>query len=165
MKQDALFHHIVFNYPCVDWDKLWDHLRDAPWKDIFRLTASAAEYTQAGIDVYIPHHNHQVKPHSSPRFSTSSAAATVHRNHFCLHQYNKSLESKVKFRQASNETKECITCQKLGSRGFWQIANSVLNRGKSAITLLFNSPEVLSSASDKGKLFAKNISKNSNLDN
>ena len=41
----------------------------------------------------------------------------------------------------------------------------VFSTGKSAITLLFNSPEVLSSASDKGKLFAKNISKNSNLDN
>ena len=31
-------------------------------------------------------------------------------------------------------------------------------------TPLFNSPEVLSSASDKAKLFAKNFSKNSNLD-
>ena len=29
---------------------------------------------------------------------------------------------------------------------------------------LFNGPEVLSSASDKGKLFAKSFSKNSNLD-
>ena len=30
--------------------------------------------------------------------------------------------------------------------------------------LLFNGPEVLSSASDKAKLFAENFSKNSNLD-
>ena len=43
-------------------------------------------------------------------------------------------------------------------------ANSVLNKGKSAIPLLFNSLEVLSSASDKAKLFAENFSKNSNLD-
>ena len=42
--------------------------------------------------------------------------------------------------------------------------NSVLNKGKSAIPPLFNGPEVLSSASDKAKLFAKNFSKNSNLD-
>ena len=52
---------------------------------------------------------------------------------------------------------------KLGSRDFWQIANSVLNKGKSAIPPLFNGTEVLSSASDKAKLFAKNFSKNLNL--
>ena len=46
----------------------------------------------------------------------------------------------------------------------WRIANSVLNKGKSAIPPLFNSPEVLSSASDKAKLFAENFSKNSDLD-
>ena len=44
---------------------------------------------------------------------------------------------------------------------FWQIANSVLNKGKSAIPPLFNGPEVLSSASDKAKLSAENFSKNS----
>ena len=45
-----------------------------------------------------------------------------------------------------------------------QIANSVLNEGKSATSPLFNNPEALSSSSDKTKLFAKNFSKNSNLD-
>ena len=54
--------------------------------------------------------------------------------------------------------------KKLGSLDFWQIANSVLNKGKSAIPPLFNSMEVLSSASDEVKLFAENVSKNSNLD-
>ena len=47
---------------------------------------------------------------------------------------------------------------------FWRIANSILNKGKSAIPHLFNGPEVLSFASDKGKLFAENFSMNSNLD-
>ena len=50
------------------------------------------------------------------------------------------------------------------SQSFWQIANSVLNKGKSAIPPLFNGPEVLSSASDKAKVFSVNFSKNSNLD-
>ena len=92
---------------------------------------------------------------------------------------DKSSASKVNLRQASNhckrvleaakpayanKTKESITSQKLGSYDFWGIANSVLNKGKSAIPPLFNGPEVLSSASDKAKLFAKNFSKNSNLD-
>ena len=60
--------------------------------------------------------------------------------------------------------KESITSWKLGSQDFWRIANSVLNKGKSAISPLFNGPEVLFSASDKEKLFAENVSKNSNLD-
>ena len=64
----------------------------------------------------------------------------------------------------ANKTKESITSQKLGSRNFWQIANSVLNKGKSAILPQFNGPEALSSASDKAKLFSGNFSENSNHD-
>ena len=176
---------MAYDYSRADWDGLCDHLRDVPWEDIFKLSASAAasefcEWVQVGIDVYIPHRKYQVKPHSSPWFSAACAAAIVHRNHFLhFHQQNKSSESKVKFRQASNrckrvleaaklayatKTNESITSQKLASLDFWQIANSVLNKGKSAIHPLFNGPEVLSSAYDKAKLFAKNFSKNSNLD-
>ena len=64
----------------------------------------------------------------------------------------------------ANKTKESMTSQKLGSRDFWRIANSVLSKGKSAIPPLFSSPEVLSSASNKAKLFAENFWKNSNID-
>ena len=184
-KQDSPFHRVAYDYSRADWDRLRDNLRDVPLENTFKLGASTAasefcEWVQVGIDVYIPHRKYRVKPHSSPWFSAACAAAIVHRNHFFrLYQQNKSSESKVKFRQASNrckrvletakfayatKTKESITSQKLGSRDFWRIANSVLNKGKSAITALFNGPEVLSSASDKAKLFAKNFSKNSNLD-
>ena len=97
---------------------------------------------------------------------------------FRLYQKDKSSDYKVKFRQANNrckrvletaklahanKTKEAITCQNLGSRDFWRVANSVLNKGKSAIPPLLNAPEVFSSASDKIELFAENFSKNSNL--
>ena len=132
------------------------------------------------IYTYIPHRKYQVKPHASPWFLAACVAAIIHRNHiFRFYQKNKSSESKVKFRQASNhckrvleaaklayatKTKESFTSQKFGSRDFWRIANSVLNMGKFAIPPLFNGPEVLSSASDKAKLFAKNFSKNFNLD-
>ena len=44
------------------------------------------------------------------------------------------------------------------------MANSVLNKSKSVMPPLFNGLEVLPSASDKAKLFAKNFFKNSNLD-
>ena len=138
-QQDAPFHRIAYDYSRADWDGLRDHLRDVPWEDIFKLGASAAasefcEWVQAGIDVYIPHRKYQVKPHSSPWFSAACAAAIVHRNHFFrLYQQNKSSESKVKFRQASNrckrvfraaklayatKAKEFITSQKLGSQDF-----------------------------------------------
>ena len=137
---ECSFHRIAYDYSCADWDGLCDHLRDVPWEDIFKLSASAAasefcEWVQVGIDVYIPHRKYQVKPHSSPWFSASCAAAIVHRNHFFhLYQKDKSSDSKVKFRQASNrckrvleaaklayanKTKESITSQKLGSHDFW----------------------------------------------
>ena len=116
---DAPFHCIAYDYSCADWDGLCDHLRDAPWEDIFKLGASAAasefcEWVQVGIDVYIPHRKYQVKPHSSPWFSAACAAAIVHRNHFfCLYQKDKSSESKVKFRQASNCWKRVLQAAKL----------------------------------------------------
>ena len=47
---------------------------------------------------------------------------------------------------------------------FCWFANSILNKGKSAMPSLFKGPEVLFSASDKIKLFAKKVSRNSNLD-
>ena len=148
-KQDTPFHRVAYDYSHADWDGLRDHLRAVPWEDIFKLSASSAasefcEWVQVGTDVYIRHRKYQVKPHLSPWFSTACSAAIVHRNHFFrLYQHNRSSESKVKFGQASNrckrvleaaklayatKTKESITFQKLGSRDFWRIANSVLNK-------------------------------------
>ena len=65
---NAPFHRIAYDYSRADLDGLCDHLRDAPWKDIFKLGASAAtsefcEWVQVGIDVYIPHGKYQVKSH------------------------------------------------------------------------------------------------------
>ena len=139
-KRDNPFHRVAYDYSPTDWDGLPDHLRDVPWENIFKLGASTAasefcEWVQVGIDVYIPHRKYQVKHHSFPCFSAACAAAIVHRNHFFrLYQQNKSSESKVKLRQASNrckrvleaaklayatKTKECITSQKLGCRDSW----------------------------------------------
>ena len=57
-KQDTSFHCVAYDYSRADWDGLCDHLRDLPWEDIFKLSASAAasefcEWVQVGIDVYI----------------------------------------------------------------------------------------------------------------
>ena len=179
----APFHHIVYDYSRAHWDGLRNFLKVIPWEDIFKLSATAArefcEWVQVGIDAYIPHIKYQVKPCSSPWISAACAAAILHRNNFYrLYQREKSSDSKVKFKQASNrckrvleaaklayanKTKESITSQKLGSRDFWRILNSVLNKGKSAIAPSFNGAEVLPFACDKAKLFAEKFSVNSNL--
>ena len=41
-KQDAPFHCIAYDYFCADCDAFCDHLRDVPWKGIFKISASAA---------------------------------------------------------------------------------------------------------------------------
>ena len=167
-KRDDLFHCIAYDYSRTDWDDFCDSLRDVPWEDIFKLSASDAasnfyEWFQVEIDLYFPHGKYQIKPHSSPWFSAACTAAIVHRDHFFhLTQQNRSSKSKLKFRQVINcckrvletvklacatKTKDSITSQKRSSWDFWRNANSVLNKGKSALPPLFNSPEVLSSAS------------------
>lgn len=183
-KKDAPFHRTVFDYSRADWDGFRDHLRDIPWDNIFEQGVSLAatefsEWMRIGMDVYVPHRKFQVRPHSSPWFTPACAAAIAHRNHyFNLYQRNKSDAYKTLFRQASNRckrvieqakllyterTRDQISSQKLGTRDFWRIANSVLKRDKSSIPPLFNGPEVLTLASDKAKLFGEQFAKNSTL--
>ena len=40
--QNVPFHCVGYDYFCANWDDLRDHLRDAPWEDIFNLSASNA---------------------------------------------------------------------------------------------------------------------------
>ena len=88
-----------------DWDGLWDHLRDVPLEDIFKLGPSGAaseicEWVQVGIDVYITHRKYQVRPPSSPWFSAACAAAIVHRNYFfvCTKRINLSILKYILYR-------------------------------------------------------------------
>ena len=41
-KQEGLFHCLTYDHFCADWDGLRDHLRDIPWENIFKVSASAA---------------------------------------------------------------------------------------------------------------------------
>ena len=110
---------MAFDYSRADWDGLRNHLRYVPWEYVFKLGASSAtndiyEWVRAGIDVYITHKKYQVKPHSAPWFPDACAAAIVHRSHFiCLYQKDKSSDSKVKLRQASNRCKRVLEAAKL----------------------------------------------------
>ena len=68
--KDAPFHGIAYGNFCADWDSLCDNLRDVPWEDIFKFSASVAasefcEWVQVGIDEYILTVNVRVKTHSS----------------------------------------------------------------------------------------------------
>ena len=148
------------------------------------ICASAADsefcnWVQIGIDLYISYRKYQVKPHSSPWFSFAfmllpqfiEITFFVCTNRINLLNLKYSLDRLViiakgflKLPILAYKTKESITSQKIGSWDFWQIAESVLNKGKSTIPSLFNGPEVVYSASDTA-VFAKNFSKNSNLDN
>ena len=54
LKRDAPFHRKAYDYSRADWDGLRYHLRDAPWEDNFKLSASTAanefyEWVQVGI--------------------------------------------------------------------------------------------------------------------
>ena len=107
-QQDVPFYCIVYNYYRANWDGLRDHLRYAPWEHIRKVSASSefCKWVQVGIDVYILH---QVKPHGSKWFSAACTADIVHRNHFFrLYQKDKSSDSKVYFRQASNRCKRFL---------------------------------------------------------
>ena len=39
---DVSFHCIAYDNSCADWNGLYDHLRDVPQEDTFKLSASAA---------------------------------------------------------------------------------------------------------------------------
>ena len=112
----SLFHLIAYHY---SWNNLCNHLRDVPWKDIFKFSASVAasdffEWVLVRIDEYIHHCKYQVKPQASPWFSNAGAAVIVDINHFyCLYQQNKSSESKVKSKQASKSCKIVLEAAKL----------------------------------------------------
>ena len=88
-KQNALCPRIAYDYSHADWVGFCDYLRYVPWKDIPKLSASAAasefcEWVQVGTNVYIAHTKYQAKPHRSPCFSPACVVAIVHRNHLLV---------------------------------------------------------------------------------
>ena len=145
LKWDDLFYCIAYDYSCADWDSLCDHLRDVHGKislnsELLLLMNSVSGFMLANI-----------------------RSSLTHLHGFHLHCIvAKRLLRLPNLRMVIKQ--ESIISQKLGSKDFGQIASSVLNKGKFVILPPLNSLEVLSSASDKAKLFARNFSNNFNLD-
>ena len=86
-QREYLFHRTAYGCSRVEGvNGLCDHLRDVPLGAIFKFGVSVAsqfcKWAQVGNGVYIPHRKHQVKPHSSPRFSAACPAVIANRNHF-----------------------------------------------------------------------------------
>ena len=141
--------------------------------------AEITSWIHSGINAFIPSKRFQVKPHSSPWFTPACAAAIAHRNHyFHIFHRDNSNENKHNYTDARNNcrrvlreaknryadlTKERITSQKLGSKDFWKIYNSVFNKGKSTVPPLIHEDDVLTTAVDKAELLAQKFSSNSNL--
>ena len=78
-KRDTLFYHITYDYSSADWDGLFDHLRDVPWEDLFKVGASAAasefcEWFQVGTEV-------SGQALLISMFSAACSAVIVNRNH------------------------------------------------------------------------------------
>ena len=112
IKNGCLFHCISYGYYCTDQDGLFDHLRDAPWGNIFKPGASAAvcefcEWVQDKTDVM--YKSLIINIRSIPTHPHLHAAAIPHTNNLlCVYQHIKSSESKVKFWQAGNSFKRVI---------------------------------------------------------
>ena len=77
--------HSLWIFSCwLGWSS-WSFERSSMGVYLLRASAAASEFCEwvrVGIDAYISHRKYQVKPHLSPWFSASCAAAIVHRNHF-----------------------------------------------------------------------------------
>ena len=178
------FHRTVFQYGRADWDGFRSFLADVPWSFVLSLGPDLAaeelsEWISLGIEIYIPSRTYQIRAHSQPWYTPECAAAIAHRNHY-FKTYHRlgTLDSKCLFHDARNRCKRVleeakqhyansvagsIATQRLGSRDFWRIANSVLNRNKPSIPPLFHGPEVLTSPLDKANLFADNFVRNSTV--
>ena len=133
------------------------------------------------MNCFIPSKKFQQRPNSQPWFTPECAAAIAHRNHF-FHVYQQNRDddnAHAEFNAARNycrrilRNSKCsyaqtirteISNERPGTCGFWKISRKVLNSGKASVPTLIHGPEVISSSSEKAKLFAANFASNSTLD-
>ena len=148
--------------------------------DVHAAAQELSEWLQIGMKAYIPHRTYQMKPHSQPWFSPECAAAICQRDHF-YHQYKRdnSTDNLNQYKAARKHCKETlhqaksryasyvrdsIDNQKLGSKDFWRIYNSVMKRDKSSIPALsIDNTHMATSSADKAKFLCQEFAKNSSL--
>ena len=185
-RPSAPFHRTVYKYSKADWCGFRTFLSQVPWGSVLSGNVNAAaqevtEWIQIGMNTYIPTRTYQQKPHSQPWFTPECAAAICQRN-FYFHKYqrDRTVRNLSSFKAArrrckktldqardryANQTRESISSQKLGSKDFWRICNSVLKRSKSSLpSLSLNSDTMATSSADKAELLCREFAKNSSLD-
>ena len=183
---DVPYHRTIYRYSKADWDGFRNFIADAPLEALFQgnpseMATSITEWIQTGIDIFIPHKKYQQKPNSQPWFTPECAAAICQRNHF-FHKYQRNRtaenlqafkasrrECRESLRQAKNryskQARDSIARQKLGSKDFWRICNSVLKRNKSSLpSLRSNTNRMATSSADKDELLCEEFAKVSSLD-
>ena len=125
------------------------------WSSMMIFISRPKNYSvllQFGMKAYIPHRSYQVKPHSQTWFTPECASAIYHFYH--QHRRNRNADNNIEqYRAAPNHCKETlyeaksryalhvrdfIENQKLDSKGFWKIFNSVMNKEKFTILALNN---------------------------
>ena len=184
-KPSAPFHRTVYRFSKADWCGFRSFLSQIPWnnvlnKDPSQAAQEVAEWIQTGMSVYIPSRTFQQKPHSQPWFTAECAAAICQRNYF-FHRYHRDRTTKnfSSFKAArrkckqiilhakesySKHVRQSIATQKLGSKDFWRICNSVLKRNKSSLpSLSLGSDTMAVSSADKAELLCQQFAKNSSL--
>ena len=180
------FHRTVYRFSKADWCGFRTFLSQVSENitlsdDVHAAAQELSEWLQIGMKAYIPHRTYQMKPHSQPWFSPECAAAICQRDHF-YHQYKRdsSADNLEKYRAARKHCKETlhqaksryalyvrdsIDNQKLGSKDFWRIYNSVMKRSKSSIPALsIDNTRMATTSADKAELLCKEFAKNSSLD-
>ena len=176
------FHRTVYRYSKADWCNLRSFFSQIPWNslpnDCDQAAREVAEWISIGMKVYIPSRTFQQKPHSQPWFTPECAAAIAHRNHF-FHRYHRdrTVENLKLFKVArakcrrtlqfakdnyANYTANSIANQRLGSKDFWRIVNSVLKRNKSSLpSLSTGSDRMATTSAEKAELLCSTFAQNS----
>ena len=183
-KPSAPFHRTVYRFSKADWCGLRTFLSQVPWNYVLSSYVDTAasditEWIKIGMKVYIPSRSFQQAPHSQPWFTAECATAICQRN-FYFHKnqrqdYRNLVLFKAAFRRCkrtfdlardryAKQTRESISSQKLGSKDFWRICNSVLRRNKSCLpSLKLTSDTLAVSSADKAELLSQEFAKNSTL--
>ena len=181
----APYHRTVYQYSKADWCGLRTFLSQIPWnslpQDSDKAAQEVAEWITVGMRAYIPSKTFQLKPHSQPWFTPECAAAIAHRNHY-FHRYHRDRTGEnLKFFKAarskcrkvlslakdnySKYTRESIASQKLGTKDFWRIVNSVLKRNKSSLPAIrVSSDRLATTSAEKAEILCQAFAKNSSLD-
>ena len=179
------FHRTVYQYAKADWSGLRTFFSQIPWnqlpKDSDKAAHEVAEWISVGMKVYIPSRTFQQKPHSQPWFTPECAAAISHRNHYFHRYHSDRTDENLRFFKAARSkcrktlslakdnyakyTRDSIASQKLGSKDFWRIVNSVLKRNKSSLPALSTgSDRMATTSAEKAEILCRAFARNSCLD-